>query len=352
MKRFLILILLLLCTTTFASQKLVILVNDKPISSDVEPFIKNGTTYVPIRFIANALNIDKITWNDSTKSVYIKNDSTSILLLVNQNYAYVNNEYKALSNNALLVNGRTFVPLRFVSEILGANVVWDQNSYTVAISTTSNLQDTSTIASSPSISLPVKNSVDTPVSSTINVTTSSSNSNISTNSVPNKADNSNKNTVIENTNQTTINIDTADNKNTNIDTSNVQTTSNSTPLLDEDAIYWLSKIIEAEATGEPYIGKVAVGEVILNRVKSEDFPNTIWGVIFDDNFGIQFEPVKNGAIYNTPSEESINAAKEALGGSKHIGDCLYFLNPKKSKSPWIVNNRQYYTTIANHDFYA
>jgi len=349
MKRFFNLFLfslLLIFPVSYAKQTLIIFVNNTPISSDVEPFIKNGTTFVPIRFIAEALNVEKITWNDSSKSVYIKNRSTSILLLVNQNYAYVNNEYKTLNNTALLVNSRTFVPLRFVSEILGANVVWNESNYTISISTTSNFPDTSTI--SPSINIPTKNSTNIPVSS--NNKTSPNTLKASADSTTKQTDNSDINNVITNNIKPSPDIDMLANQATiNIDAPNEQITTNT---LDNDAIYWLSKIIEAEATGEPYIGKVAVGEVILNRVKSEDFPNTIWGVIFDDNFGIQFEPVKNGTIYNTPSEESINAAKDALSGSKNIGDCLYFLNPKIAKNPWIINNRQYYTTIANHDFYV
>ena len=117
-------------------------------------------------------------------------------------------------------------------------------------------------------------------------------------------------------------------------------------------MYWLSRIIEAEAGGEPFKGKVAVGEVILNRVKCKEFPDTIWGVIFDKNFGIQFEPVANGTIYNTPSEDSILAAKTALNGSDYVGKCLYFLNPTIAKSTWITKNREYYTTISKHEFYV
>ncbi len=75
-------------------------------------------------------------------------------------------------------------------------------------------------------------------------------------------------------------------------------------------MYWLARIIEAEAGGEPYKGKVAVGNVILNRVKSKDFPNTIYNVIFEYFGNIpQFSPVQEGTIYNTPSKESMNAAK-------------------------------------------
>ena len=120
---------------------------------------------------------------------------------------------------------------------------------------------------------------------------------------------------------------------------------------ENDHIYWLSRIINAESESEPFKGKVAVGNVVLNRVKSLEFPNSIYGVIFDKKYGVQFEPTINGSIYNTPTHQSVSAAKRALNGENNIGSCLYFLNPKIASSFWIVNNRQYYTTISNHDFY-
>lgn len=119
----------------------------------------------------------------------------------------------------------------------------------------------------------------------------------------------------------------------------------------DDDILWLGRIIEAESAGEPISGKTAVGNVVLNRVKNNNFPNTIYGVIFDRNYGVQFQPIINGTIYNTPGSDSISAAKYALKGSKPVGECLYFLNPKTAQSHWIINNRTYHTTIKNHDFY-
>nr|WP_276576361.1 peptidoglycan-binding protein [Caldicoprobacter algeriensis] len=117
-------------------------------------------------------------------------------------------------------------------------------------------------------------------------------------------------------------------------------------------LYWLARIIHAEAAGEPYIGKVAVGSVIMNRVKSPNFPNTIYGVIFEYYKGIpQFSPVQDGTIYNTPSSESYRAAQEAYYGSKPVGNALYFFNPAKASGGWIVRNRTYITTIGNHAFY-
>ena len=119
----------------------------------------------------------------------------------------------------------------------------------------------------------------------------------------------------------------------------------------EDELLWLARIISAEARGESLIGQIAVGNVILNRVRSSAFPNTIWGVIFDRRYGVQFSPVANGTIYNDPVYTSVLAAKICLEGTRLSGETLYFLNPRAAHSPWIVNNRKYAYTIINHDFY-
>lgn len=117
-------------------------------------------------------------------------------------------------------------------------------------------------------------------------------------------------------------------------------------------LYWLSRIIQAEAGAEPYKGKVAVGSVILNRVNSKEFPNTIYNVIFEYYGNIpQFSPVADGTIYNTPSQESINAAKDALNGIRPVGNSTYFFNPDKAAGTWIVKNKSYVSRIGGHVFY-
>ena len=98
-------------------------------------------------------------------------------------------------------------------------------------------------------------------------------------------------------------------------------------------------------------GQLAVGNVVLNRVASREFPNTIPGVIFDRVDGVQFEPVANGTVYNTPTARSVEAAKRVLDGERVIGSALYFYAPALSQGVWINANRTYYTTIGCHRFY-
>lgn len=245
-------------------------VNDHIIKTDVFPFLYRGTTFVPARFVSEALGADSVTWDEKTDSAVIQYDSITIILPKGKNGGYVNGNYIAIENGVKLVSDRVFVPVRFISETISCQVDWIYDTYTVRIQ-------------KPGIAVPDE--------------------------------------LIENRSYT------------------------------DDDIYWLSKIIHAESQGEPMEGKIAVGNIVLNRVRSKDFPNTIYDVIFDRNGGVQFSPVLDGSIYQEPYGDSIIAAKWALSGENVVSDCLFFLNPRTAQSTWIINNRQFFSSIANHDFY-
>lgn len=111
-------------------------------------------------------------------------------------------------------------------------------------------------------------------------------------------------------------------------------------------LYLLAKCIHAEARGEPYIGKVAVGAVILNRVASPDFPNSIYGVIYQP---WAFTAVHDGQIDLDPDAPSYQAATDALNGWDPTYGCLYYYNPSTASSSWIFN-RQTVVTYGDHIF--
>ena len=108
----------------------------------------------------------------------------------------------------------------------------------------------------------------------------------------------------------------------------------------------LSKLVYAEARGESYKGQVAVAAVVLNRVESASFPNTISGVIYQSG---AFSCVSNGSINNTPNSTAIRAALDALNGWDPTGGCLYYYNPNKTSDTWI-RTRTVKTVIGNHYF--
>lgn len=245
-----------------------IYVNEKEIITDVQPYIQNGTTFVPVRAICNALNVGNIIWDESTRTVTVKGYN-EIQFTVGEKYAYSNGKKLILPAPSTIVGGRTMIPVRLFAESFGADVQWDSTLHCVDISV---------------------NDAKLPVASTV----------------------------------------TGRRK---------------------DELLWLARIVEAESAGEPYTGQLAVANVVLNRVASQEYPNTIYGVIFDRNYGVQFQPVANGTIYNIPSKKAVLASKKALAGENNIGDCLYFLNESIATSHWIPQNRDYYTTIHNHSFY-
>lgn len=245
-------------------------VNQSLIKTDSEPFLYRGTTFVPIRFISEALGADSVLWDAKNDAAVIMHQNKTITLPKNGHVAYVNGKKIKIENGSKLVNDRTYVPVRFVAEELLCDVEWIFSTYTVNI---------------------IKDGITVPEEMVAKRSYS------------------------------------------------------------DDDIYWLSKIIHAESRGEPMEGKIAVGNVVLNRVKSREYPNTIYGVIFDRNHGVQFSPVLDGSIYQTPLGDSVIAAKRALEGEVRAGDSLFFLNPKTAQSSWIIYNRPYFTTIKNHDFY-
>lgn len=111
-------------------------------------------------------------------------------------------------------------------------------------------------------------------------------------------------------------------------------------------LYLLAKCIHAEARGEIYVGKVAVGAVVLNRVASPDFPNTVYGVIYQP---WAFTAVHDGQINLEPNSEAYQAAQDALSGWDPSYGSLYYYNPDVATSSWIWT-RKPVVTIGKHIF--
>lgn len=237
---------------------------DMPITG----YLKDGTTYVPIRQFFQLLGGSWVTWNSAELSANVRGNANAAFYLGSRT-AWIDSEKHQLPGRSYSQDGTFYVPLRGIAEALDCGVSYNSALQRVTLTTQS--------------------------------------------------------------------------------TGSQETTGSSAY---KDSVYWLARIIQAESGAEPYRGKLAVGNVILNRVASTDFPNSIYGVIFDRKNGVQFTPVANGTIYNTPSAESIRAAEECLAGTRVVGNCLYFFNPKTAtKASWIVQNCRYYTSIGDHDFY-
>ena len=221
-------------------------------------YLENGVTYVPLRHLLDAFGGWEIAWDHGAQQAVAVSDSVRLSADPAENVIMIGEEI--LKGRVTVENGRTYVPLRLVTEALGGSTEWDPYLAGAAV--------TSANASHDAIDL-----------------------------------------------------------------------------------YWLSRIIYAESGAETLDGQIAVGNVVLNRMASKEFPDSIPGVIFDRVDGIQFEPVENGTVYKTPSARSVEAAIRVLQGENTIGSAMYFYAPALSQGIWINANRPYLKTIGCHRFY-
>lgn len=131
-------------------------------------------------------------------------------------------------------------------------------------------------------------------------------------------------------------------------TDSLQLCSRGSEVYDPDDLKWLSHIINAEAGNQSLEGQICVGNVVLNRVANENFPDTVRDVIFSPN---QFCPVKSGTIYCTPDADAIAAAKLCLEGVNLAGESTYFVNPRTGSTAWFREHLTYAMSVGEHDFY-
>lgn len=111
-------------------------------------------------------------------------------------------------------------------------------------------------------------------------------------------------------------------------------------------LYLLARVVYGEARGEPYVGQVAVAAVVLNRVKSSQFPSTLSGVIYQP---WAFTCVNDGQINLTPNETAKKAARDAINGWDPTYGCLFYYNPKTATSDWI-RQKEIHLSIGSHVF--
>lgn len=114
----------------------------------------------------------------------------------------------------------------------------------------------------------------------------------------------------------------------------------------EKDVRLLAHLIHAEGRGEPYLGQVAIGAVVVNRVRDERFPNTIAGVIYQPG---AFDVVTDGQINLPPNETAFRAARDAMNGWDPTNGCIYYYNPAKTTNKWIWS-RPVMLRIGDHNF--
>lgn len=130
------------------------------------------------------------------------------------------------------------------------------------------------------------------------------------------------------------------------DFTQVQAKSAKAGTVSSNDVFVLSKIISGEARGEPFVGQVAVGAVIVNRVRNPNFPNSVYGVVFEPG---AFTAVSDGQYFSAPTASSIKAARSAISGWDPTGGAIYYWNPSTATSRWIWS-RNIITRIGKHVF--
>ncbi len=299
--------MLIMCTVMFlmpskaATADVTILKNGTPIVGDVNNYRVNGRSYVSIRaFFGDDCSM---LWDSTTKTAIVSINDEVLSFTNGDLHFNLNGNVIRTDSEIAITAGRMFVPVRALANALSYEVFWEDKTKTVSFVKDESKGEQPTLPEVDTVLPPQNNNTVIPP-------------------------------LVE-----------------NIPTTDEDKVEKPTDKYDKDSLYWLSRIICAESCIEPYQGKIAVGNVVLNRVKSPNYPNTVKGVVFDKRYAIQFEPVANGTVYNTPDDNCIKAAKECLDGKNVIGSCLYFLNPYTAVSTWIQNNCKYVMTIGGHDFY-
>lgn len=240
-------------------------VNGNFIKMDVQPFISNGRTYVPLRFVAEALGAD-VHWDPEERKAAVSCDDNNIEMFVDNNILLVNGTEQLMDTNIEIVDGRIMIPVRFIAESLGCVVKWDELVFSVIIE---------------------KEGIEVP-----------------------------------------------------------QECRYEREYTDEDLI-WLARIINVEGGGLSLDARLAIANVVLNRKESPRFPDSIYDVIFDTRYSVQFPPAhREGFKELVPSKECIASAKMALEGVNNIGDALFFNNV-----PFISSSVTLYKVIDGMYFY-
>lgn len=249
------LVLLALCLPVRAAESVPVQVDGYLLEGPA--FLEDGVTYVPLRELLDALGGWDLRWDAASRTAV--SDALGLSADPDANLITVGGTSRP--GTVEVWQGRTYVPLRLVSEALGASACWDPWMRGAAVT-------------SPDASC------------------------------------------------------------------------------DAMDFYWLSRVIFAESGGEPLEGQIAVGNVVLNRVDHEQFPDSVPAVVFDCADAVQFEPVANGTIYQTPSDSAMEAARRALDGENTAGDALYFYAPALSQGAWVNASRTFELAIGCHRFYS
>ena len=305
-------------------------INDISFGKIDDIFTNANTKYISLDLLAQILISDTYTLDDNN-NIHISYNNNYILIDNDITYAKTNESIYPLDGNSFFFNQELYVPIELFATILGANdVVINNNDFIITI----EKEDISI----PKGVFPYEYE---PIIESITTFIEPEEEEIEETEAEEIEETEPELEIIEETPEDTI---TEPPK-------KEETPEEIEPdVAKSDDLTWLARLIQVEAGYESYEGKLAVANVILNRKSSSLFPNTVYDVIFDTQYGVQFPPAHSGKLNITPSQESIQAAQDALNGNNNIANCLYFV-PASASSSWAAQNREFYMQIGNQNFY-
>lgn len=290
-------------------------VNGEDFAQSGEAVIIDNRTYIPVRAFTELLGY-YVSWDGKAREAIVTDGKQTTKFFVNSKKVYFDEKILYMDSRAVIIDGRTYAPVRFIAEIYGHEVLWESETSTVLISEIPSyiVQENDTL-----------NIISQKTGIGIDYIMDWNHLSSDMLQIGDKL-------YLE-----PIQYKALDDLKTNAVVS----------YTDEE-LQWLAKIIYTEARDEPYDGLVAVGAVVLNRIDDKYFPNTIYDVIFQKS---QFTPVSTGLIYNVnPDNESYRAAEDALLGTDPTNGALFFNNPSISVSTYF-KNKVPIIQIGNHCFY-
>jgi N-acetylmuramoyl-L-alanine amidase len=303
-----VVILLLLVPLTLpekvqANQKITVIMNNEEVTFDEPLIIQDGRINVPIRFLTEKMGSD-VRWEETDQSVRISTPiQDEVKLYIGNKSIFLNQREFILDVPPIIKEGRTYLPLRHIAEMIHHQVSWEDQSMVASFSSQPlyEIQEGDTLQQIA----------------------------------------------------TKMNVDLEQLKDRNHLISEEIKVGQKLKIVipgfmkNNLAIELLAKIIHAEAGYEPFEGKLAVGNVIMNRVFDSQFPKTIFEVIYEP---FQFSPATNGKMDKiTPNEGSWIAAKQAWQGENIVPGALYFFNPKVTQNSFF-SSRKVVSNIGNHRF--
>ncbi len=289
-----------------SKQPIKIYIDDSEVSSDVPELMKNDKLYVPIRFVSEKFG-SVLGWNASTNQATLDTPfGDRLLLTMNDYFMKMNGKSYFSDTSPIEKNGRTYLPLRMIAEFMHAEVSWSNADKTAVIKQVPlyTAADGDTVASVARLYGLKPQDL--------------------------KEYNGFNDGALQAGSKVKVVIPSV--------------------IAERDkyeSLYLLAKLVTAEAGDEPLKGQIAVGDVVMNRVSSELFPDTIHDVIYAQG---QFTPAMNGDLDKIkPGNTAILAASLAFNGERVVKDALYFFNPKRSRNAYL-DSLQVIANIGNHRF--